>query len=480
MIPNAIPFHYFRRFPNTLVEDFAYAVQRKHADEPWKRNVSPQIAAKIAGLLVKQSMKAQEELREAILKREPASVIDAIREKIWVVRSNGYIRGYLTAAKGSIAARYPNSYRRRFSEDRPIYPCSRTELIVEIERRLTEDEKAEPGIVERIIKIGLSNGKYFRFDQRTKLYWSVDVPDEAVQRRMNTRPVAARKSTSRLTEKQRVHWERFDSVPGLKHDFQNPSASELILWVIAEAAKRGETIDAAEAIKRYNAARKCSRVETDIPFKHEKGKVYGRHYYRPGFLRDMSRMLYSQFLTLTKSEEGSAPAVHLKKAIVCGDVLKIWIGEDPVEGVPMFAYVGADVHHKLLWQAEKEKREEQERKQRERQAEVQRILDQSERKQKKQEADQASFKRELMRPNSAMAKAIRDSGPVGEDIHEFMIQNVMGFWDSDGYNNLSEIGRDAVISLFFSVSDGVHAKWSDEHDDYVGLDWLEKQNTPVA
>jgi hypothetical protein len=228
MIPNAIPFHHFRRFPNTPVEDFAYAVQRKHADEPWKRNISPQLAAKIAGLLLKQSMNAQKELRETILRREPASVIDAIREKIWVVRSNGYIKGYLTAAKGSIAAKYPNSYRRRFSEDRPIYPCSRIELVAEIERRLTEDEKAEPGIVDRIIKIGLSNGKYFKHDQRTKLYWSADAADEAVQHRLNTRPVAARRSTSRLTDKQRIHWERFDSLPGLKHDFQNPNASELI------------------------------------------------------------------------------------------------------------------------------------------------------------------------------------------------------------------------------------------------------------
>jgi hypothetical protein len=480
MIPNAIPFYHFRRFPNTPVEDFAHAVQRKHAHEPWKRNISPQLAATIAGLLIKQSMKALEELRSAIARRDSKSSIDAIRERIWVVRSNGYIRGYLTAAKGSIAAKYPHSYRRRFSEDRPIYPCSRTELVAEISRRLTEDEKAQPGIVDRIIKIGLSNGKYFKHDQRTKLYWSADAAEEAVQRRLNTRPVAAKRSTNRLTPKQRVHWERFDSVPGLKHDFQNPSASELIPWVIAEATKRGETIDATEAIRRYNAARKCSRVETDIPFKHDKGRVYGRHYYRPGRLRNLSRMLYSQFLTVTKSEEGSAPTVLLQKAIACGDVLRIWIGEDPIEGVPMFAYVGADVHYELLWKAEKEKREEQERKQREKQAEVQRILDESQRKQKKQEAAQAPFRKEFARKDSSMSKAIRDSGPVGDDIYEFMIQNVMGFWGSDGYNDLNEIGRDAVIGLFYTVTDGVHAIWSEEHEDYVGVDWLEKQKTPVA
>jgi hypothetical protein len=200
------------------------------------------------------------------------AIIDAIREKNWVVRSNGYIRGYLTAAKGSIAAKHSNSYRRRFSEERPIQPCGRTEFAAEIESRLTAEEKAKPEIVASIIKQGLTNG-FFKHDQRTKLYWSVDVPEEAVQRRLNTRPVAAKRSTSRLTEKQRVHWERFDSVPGLKHGFQNPSESELIPWIRAEAAKRGETIDKAEAIMRYNAARKCSRLETDIPFKHEKGRV---------------------------------------------------------------------------------------------------------------------------------------------------------------------------------------------------------------
>jgi hypothetical protein len=480
MIPNAIPFYHFRRFPNTLVEDFAYAVQRKHADEPWKRNISPQLAATIAGLLIKQSNKAQDELREAISGREPASVIDGIREKIWVVRSNGYIRGYLTAAKGSIAAKYPNSYRRRFSEDRPIYPCSRIELVSEIERRLTEDEKAQPGIVDRIIKIGLSNGKYFKHDPRTKLYWSADAAEEAVQHRLNTRPVAARRSTGRLTPKQRIHWERFDSVPGLKHDFQNPSESELITWVIAESAKRSDTIDAAEAIKRYNAARKCSRVETDIPFKHDKGRVYGRHYYSPGFLRDIPRMLYSQFLTWTKSEEGSAPTVHLQKAISCGDVLRIWIGEDPIEGIPMFAYVGADVHHKLLWQAEKEKREEQERKQREREAKDQKVLEEIQMRDKKRASDQAPFKEELRRTDSKMAKSIRNSGPIGEDIYEFMTEKVIGFWEGKVFKRLSEIGCDAVIGLFYTVTGGVHAIWSEEHEDYVGVDWLEKPKTPAV
>lgn len=192
-------------------------------------------------------------------------------------------------------------------------------------------------------------------------------------------------------------------------------------------------------------------------------------------------MLYSQFLTWTKSEEGSAPTVLLQKAIARGDVLRIWVGEDPIEGVPLFAYVGADVHHTLLWNAELEKREEQERKQRDLEAAAQKIEDEIERKQKKLEAAQAPFKEELMRPGSDMAQAIRNSGPVGDDIHGFMIRKIMGFWGRDRkYNSLNDISRDAVMSLFYSVSDGIHATWSDYHEDYVGLDWLEKQKTPVA
>ncbi len=69
---------------------------------------------------------------------------------------------------------------------------------------------------------------------------------------------------------------------------------------------------------------------------------------------------------------------------------------------------------------------------------------------------------------------------MGDDIYEFMTQKVIGFCGSDGIKRLSEIGHDAVISLFYSISDGIHATWSDEHEDYVGLDWLEKQKTPVA
>jgi hypothetical protein len=61
-----------------------------------------------------------------------------------------------------------------------------------------------------------------------------------------------------------------------------------------------------------------------------------------------------------------------------------------------------------------------------------------------------------------------------------MIQHVMGFWDDDRrYHDLNKISSDAVIGLFYLAA-GTHAIWSDDHNDYVGVDWLEKQKSPVA
>jgi len=251
-------------------------------------------------------------------------------------------------------------------------------------------------------------------------------------------------------------------------------------WYIAEEAKRGEVIDASEAIKRYNAARKCSRVELDIPFAHEKGKVYGRLYYRPGYLRNMPRMFRHQFLANCQAEEGSRHAILFQKAIDCGDVLKLEIGEDPISGETMFAYVGADTHQAVLDQAGREKREEEERKEQQRKAEAQKRNEELERKAQKIANTQAPFLEALKRPGSKMAQHIRDSGPIG-DIYQFMKDKVMGFYAKDGredYHAICDLSYDAIVGLFHSISDGMHARFSEEHDDYVGLNWLEKQKTP--
>jgi len=164
-------------------------------------------------------MEALRELAKAISQREPDTVIEKIRSRIWVVKQNGYIRGYLTAAKGSMAAKHKNSYARRFSENAPIYPCGRAKLIEQIQSRLTDAEKAQPDIVNRIIKQGLTNG-FFKHDRPRKLYWSAGAAEDIVQQqlnayRLNTRGTgtATSKTIDRLTEKQRAHWQRFAEVP---------------------------------------------------------------------------------------------------------------------------------------------------------------------------------------------------------------------------------------------------------------------------
>jgi hypothetical protein len=370
MIPNAIPFYYFRRMKNVLLADFPEEVRKMHAEKPWCRNSSPDLARKIATHLLKQSKEKQAELKAAKRDGEPKKYLDEIKAQIWIVIENGYVRGYRTNVRGSVAERYPDSYRNRFDQ---ISPRRRAELVAEIMRlenkfrseksgRPLEDaEKCQPEEAEKIINRGLRKGGFFKYNKATDLYCGVNTPEPDPSR------IISNRSPDRLTPKQREHWELFGMVPGMEHDFEDTTTSELVPWIIAEAAKRGETIDTKEAVRRYNAARKCSRIAADVPFEHLGGRVYGRNFYSPGDFRTMpycANLERYRIWADGETSEGADTEKLLLQAIACGDVVERDRGEDRFNsGVVSRAYIGAEtLSSRRRAKEEKERMEEEERK----------------------------------------------------------------------------------------------------------------------
>lgn len=195
MIPNAIPFYYFRRMKNVLLADFPEEVRKMHAEKPWCRNSSPDLARKIATHLLKQSKEKQAELKAAKRDGEPKKYLDEIKAQIWIVIENGYVRGYRTNVRGSVAERYPDSYRNRFDQ---ISPRRRAELVAEIMRlenkfrseksgRPLEDaEKCQPEEAEKIINRGLRKGGFFKYNKATDLYCGVNTPEPDPSRIIST------------------------------------------------------------------------------------------------------------------------------------------------------------------------------------------------------------------------------------------------------------------------------------------------------
>ena len=90
MIPNAIPFYYFRRMKNVLLADSPEEVRKMHAEKPWCRNSSPDLARKIATHLLKQSKAKQAELKAAKRDGEPKKYLQ-VREIRQTVRGCGEV-----------------------------------------------------------------------------------------------------------------------------------------------------------------------------------------------------------------------------------------------------------------------------------------------------------------------------------------------------------------------------------------------------
>jgi hypothetical protein len=477
MIPNAIPFYLFRRMKNVLLADFPAEVRKMHAAKPWFRNISPELAREIAALLLKQSKEAQAKLKVAKRDGEPKKRLDELEARIWVVIENGHVRGYRTNAKGSVAERYPDSYRNRFDR---ISPHRRAEFVAEIMRLedafrsaklgrpLKDAEKCKPEEVEKIINRGLRKGGFFKHNKATDLYCGVNAPEPDPSR------IISNRSPDRLTAKQREHWELFGMVPGLAHDFENTLTSELVPWVIAEAAKRGETIDSKEAIRRYNAARKCSRIASDVPFEHLRGKIYGRNFYSAGDFRNMPYCgNLDAFRKWADKEavEGADTEKLLEQAIAAGEVIQIDRGIDPIEGVRVFAYIGADTMAAELKAEEERERAEQERKEAEERKRIETEIATEERKRQAQEVRIKPWIDALQDPDSSLSKQLRRMPKFeGDNSTRDGIDYLYGLalWQNGILKVFSD--RNDAITVFHRAKDAGLIVFDLEEYSYVGAD----------
>jgi hypothetical protein len=336
----------FRTMRNVLHEDFPAEVRRMYKDAGI--DISPDKSRSIAAQIEKQSRDRERELQQARAEGRPTKELDKIRATIWVKRVGRYIRGFTRVDKGEIASKHPDSYRNAFS----IPPCDRQAFRKELMRQedirrekqkgepLTDEERCKPEDLDRIMKRGLRKDGFFSCDRERGLYWTSNL--ELTELSAFKSP--HQRSLGRLTPKQREHWQRFDRTPGLKHEYRSTD-SDFIRWVISEAAKRGETIDGAEALSRYDAARKnCSRVESDKPLYTKNGRLYGRNLYIPNSWLNMPELNYNQFKVWADSLaiDGADTDQLLQQSIDCCDVVVVEIGIDPFTGERAVHYVGLE------------------------------------------------------------------------------------------------------------------------------------------
>ncbi|HXM26950.1 MAG TPA: hypothetical protein VN957_13095 [Chthoniobacterales bacterium] len=180
-----------------------------------------------------------------------------------------------------------------------------------------------------------------------------------------------------LTAVQRKYWDLFSEMPPLRFNWIEPDACEVTKWTIARALELGEEIDAAEAVRRYKAAWKCSQMPAKQPIrKHPTtGMVCGRNYYLPEMLRSMPRLVKGSrpYLEWFEAEMNAAgePDVVLEAGVKRCDVLMLVYdtGDPFADDRTQLEYIGADTMATELEAeeerelAEEKKRVEEERKQ---------------------------------------------------------------------------------------------------------------------
>src|SRR5258708_24759293 len=236
--------------PNMHMGDLSRYVQKKHADE---------------GIRMKPA--------------DACRYVQTLIEEGAIKVSGKNVRGRNTKKK-----RATTNFRQGSLADKigDFGPTSKAVMVAEI-MRLTGKTKED---AEKCLKDDLSK-------RGAALYAKVSDTwrGHRVDRTVLLMAKFIRSDLDELYEKQEEYREVFGETPGVAAEFIGGEVvgGAIVPYTIGRYAERGETISDAEAVKRINRARNCSRLEERISVEIKKGNVYGKNFYRPGSFLDLPR-----------------------------------------------------------------------------------------------------------------------------------------------------------------------------------------------
>jgi hypothetical protein len=422
-------------------------------------------------------------------------------EKIWkgvfVVRDRetGMIRGRVTPAKreslglereGSRGEQSKDSLRSRHDYAPAVYPSDFLEGIKH--REIAAGSECTDYRAKEILETGRKNG-WLKFDWTTKTWRGSRVPKPSKD------DIKLLKCTLMLTAVQRKYWDLFSEMPLLRFNWIEPDQCEVTKWTIARARELGEEIDAAEAVRHYKAAWKCSQMPAKQPIRKEPttSKVCGRNHYLPEMLRHMPRFIKGsrEYLAWFEAEMNTAgePDVVLEAGVKRGDVLVLeYDSGDPFAADSnTIEYIGADTFAAELKAEEERERAEQERKEAEervkreaeeakKQKETERRLKESERRDEARKFILSPWLEQLADPGSTVSRKLR-SMPVESELHdgdraEWVIYN-LGFRTEETLDwvTIRHNDYDTAYSVLMAAQDKGYVVWVEELNSYHGVDW---------
>jgi hypothetical protein len=465
--------------PNMYDDNWVGYIQKKEKERG--NTINPSEAKAILKQLISVSRTARLKHRDA--KQEGAS--EYRLEKLWkgvfVVRDSetGMIRGRVTPAKresvglerdGSRGEQSKDSLRSRHDYAPAVYPSDFLEGIKQ--REIAAGNECTDYRTKEILETGRKNG-WLKFDWTTKTWRGARVP------KPNKDDIKLLKCTLMLTAAQRKHWDLFSEMPLLRFNWIEPDQCEVTKWTIARARELGEEIDAAEAVRRYKAAWKCSQMPAKQPIRKEPstGMVCGRNHYLPEMLRSMPRLVKGErpYLEWFEAEMNAAgePDVVLEAGVKRGDVLRMeYDSGDPfASDSNKIEYVGVDTFAAELKAEEERERAEQELKEAEERKQMEADIAIQERKLQAQEYRLKPWIDELQDRGSYLSRQLRvmpkcEGDYATTDGINYLYQLVL--WQKGRRIEFSD--RNDAIEVFHRAKDAGVIVFDADEFSYVGAD----------